>query len=237
MKRILSALILTLLAALCVPTVQAAAPYTTKTVELKTGLYAKMETSEGDMIMELLYKRAPRTVQNFVELATGKKKWMKDGKWMEGKPLYDGTVFHRIIKGFMIQGGDPTGTGSGQVGFRIKMERSPGLNHDQRGRMAMARSSSVDSASSQFYITFGPAPNLDNPQSPYAVFGQLLHGMETLSHLEATPVKSSGRGEMSTPIDTPKLHKVSIIRVADGATEKVSYLVLNAPKGAAEAKN
>ena len=197
----------------------------TKTATLKEGIYAKMQTAMGDMIIELYEKEAPGTVKNFVELAEGKKRWKdpQTGEWQTGKPIYDNTTFHRIVKGFMVQGGDPSGTGSGDVGFTIPMEKSRNLPHDRVGRLAMARRADPDSASSQFYITFGPTTALDNPDRPYAVFGQVIHGIPTLKRLEMVETKLNRGGEKSAPVETVHLKKVEILRVEKDKTQVVSY--------------
>ncbi len=180
---------------------------------LKTGLYAVLDTNQGQLIIELHEEKAPGTVANFVELAEGRKKWKdpQTGEWQEGRPLYDGVVFHRLIPGFMVQGGDPTGTGSGGVGFTIPMERHADLNHDGPGVVAMARRQDPDSAGCQFYITFKATPFLDNPQSPYAVFGQMVHGHDVLQAIEKIPTGPDDR-----PREMVRMEKVTIKRVADG---------------------
>ncbi|MCX7043919.1 MAG: peptidylprolyl isomerase [Candidatus Sumerlaeota bacterium] len=197
----------------------AAAPATT--VTLTEGVYAKMDTTLGPMIIELYENDAPHTVQNFIELAEGKKKWKdpKTGQWQTGKPLYDGTVFHHVIKNFMAQGGDPAGTGAGDVGFTIPFEKSPRLRHDRPGVVAMARTPDPDSAASQFYITFKRADKLDNPPG-YAVFGQVLHGMDTVRALEQAPTDPKSL-EQSRPLQEIKIKKVTIIRVEKGQTAEV----------------
>jgi peptidyl-prolyl cis-trans isomerase A (cyclophilin A) len=114
--------------------------------------------------------KAPLSVQNFIGLATGTKAWKdaKTGKMVKGVPLYNGTIFHRVIPNFMIQGGDPAGTGSGDPGFQIKDETSPDLKFDQPGRLAYANSG-PNTNGSQFFITEAPADYLDGH---YSIFGQ-----------------------------------------------------------------
>lgn len=141
--------------------------------DLKPGekLYATFETSMGDMKAELYWQQAPNTVQNFVELATGKKEWTHPEKHEKStKPLYDNTVFHRVIRGFMIQGGDPLGTGYGGPGYKFKDEFHPELRHNAIGILSMANSG-PNSNGSQFFITEGPTPHLDNR---HTVFGKLV---------------------------------------------------------------
>lgn len=132
----------------------------TKTKEGKR-MIATIETNMGSFSFELLPKIAPGTVDNFVTLAE--------------KGFYDGTIFHRVIDGFMIQGGDPQGNGTGGPGYTIKAEFSD-YKH-VAGTVAMARSADPDSAGSQFYVCLGPAPHLDGQ---YTVFGQTIEGMDTV---------------------------------------------------------
>jgi peptidyl-prolyl cis-trans isomerase A (cyclophilin A) len=141
------------------------------TKELKgTGaIVAKIETNKGTLQCKLLDDKAPITVANFIGLATGKRAWKdpRSGEWVN-KPAYDGTTFHRIIKGFMIQGGDPKGNGSGEPGYVIKDELWDGAKHDKAGLLCMAnRGPNTNGA--QFFITDAPAPHLD---TSYTIFGE-----------------------------------------------------------------
>jgi peptidyl-prolyl cis-trans isomerase A (cyclophilin A) len=130
-------------------------------------LRATIETDLGTLDCELYDKDAPVTVANFVGLARGTRPWKKGGVWVK-TPLYDGTVFHRVVKGFMIQGGDPDGNGTGGPGYFIKNEIIPGAKHE-RGILSMARRMDRDSAGSQFFVMDGKAPHLDGG---YAIFGK-----------------------------------------------------------------
>ncbi|HYX68932.1 MAG TPA: peptidylprolyl isomerase [Terriglobales bacterium] len=123
---------------------------------------AVLHTTAGDMRCVLLPGPAPKTVDNFIGLATGRKDWANPvtGKRVHGKPLYDGVIFHRVIPSFMIQGGDPSGTGSGDVGFTFNDELHPDLLFDQPGRLAMANRG-PNSNSSQFFITEVAVPALN----------------------------------------------------------------------------
>lgn len=129
-----------------------------------------MDTSMGRITCQFFQKQAPVAVANFIGLATGKKAWTDPTtkKEMHGKPFYDHTPFHRVIAGFMIQGGDPTGTGMGDPGFSFKDEFDPNLNFDVAGRLAMANSG-PDTNGSQFFISEQPYPSLNQH---YTVFGQ-----------------------------------------------------------------
>ncbi len=121
------------------------------------------ETTKGRIVARLAEAEAPGTTANFIELAQ--------------KGFYDGLTFHRYAPGFVVQGGDPDGTGMGGSGKHIKLEVSPALKHDAAGVMAMARSQAPDSASSQFYFTLAAAPHLDGN---YAVFGRVTEGLENV---------------------------------------------------------
>jgi len=115
---------------------------------------AIIQTTAGDMKCELYQDKAPRAVANFISLAEGKQAWFdqKSKTVKKGVPLYDGTIFHRVIPGFMIQGGDPTGTGVGQIGYTLKDEFAPDLKFDRPGRLAYANSG-LNTSASQFFIT------------------------------------------------------------------------------------
>jgi len=148
---------------------------------------ATIHTDKGDIVVELHAKKAPQTVNNFVFLA-------KDG-------FYDGVTFHRVIPGFMAQGGDPTGTGSGGPGYTYASEFKADVRHDKPGILSMANTGQPSSDGSQFFITFKPTPHLDDK---HTVFGEVVDGMETLKKLEAA---GSRNGATSEPL---KMEKVTI---------------------------
>ena len=124
-------------------------------------LQAIIETNKGKLTCELYDKQAPITVANFIGLATGKRAWLdpKSSKWMQKKPLYDGLIFHRVIPGFMLQGGDPLGTGTGNPGYRFQDEIVPELRFDRPGLLAMANAGPATNGS-QFFITEGTPTHL-----------------------------------------------------------------------------
>ena len=132
--------------------------------DIPEGNHIKMETEKGDILIELYPDTAPNTVANFKALA--------------GKNYYDGLTFHRVIAGFMAQGGDPDGTGMGGPGYSVKAEFNE--RKHVRGTLAMARSANPDSAGSQFYICFGDTPHLDGQ---YTIFGQVVEGMQAVDDI------------------------------------------------------
>ncbi|HEX2385395.1 MAG TPA: peptidylprolyl isomerase [Candidatus Binatia bacterium] len=147
-------------------------------------LYATMKTSMGDIVVRLFDDKAPKTVANFVDLATGKKEWTdpKTGQ-KTSAPLYNGTIFHRVIPDFMIQGGDPLGNGTGGPGYRFEDEFNPDLRHSKPGILSMANSG-PNTNGSQFFITVKPTPWLDGR---HTVFGEVVKGQEVVNAIVNTP--------------------------------------------------
>jgi peptidyl-prolyl cis-trans isomerase A (cyclophilin A) len=136
-------------------------------------IYATFTTSAGDLVVKLLPEKAPKTVENFVALAEGTKEWTDPtSKQQVKRPLYDGTVFHRVIPDFMIQGGDPLGTGYGGPGFRFADEIGPDNKFDRPGLLAMANSG-PNTNGSQFFITEVPTPHLNRG---HTIFGEVVKG-------------------------------------------------------------
>ncbi|NRD45759.1 peptidylprolyl isomerase [Corallococcus exiguus] len=133
-----------------------------------------METSEGTIVIKLFSKDAPKTVANFVGLATGEQPWInpKTGEREEGKPLYDGVIFHRVIPDFMIQGGDPTGTGRGDPGYRFGDEFKSNRDFDKEGLLAMANAGPGTNGS-QFFITTSMPQFL---KGKHTIFGETVKG-------------------------------------------------------------
>jgi peptidyl-prolyl cis-trans isomerase A (cyclophilin A) len=174
----------------------------------KPGLYATFQTTQGTIVCELYDKDAPITVKNFVDLAEGTKEW-KDPKTgvMKKSRYYDGLTFHRLIPDFMIQGGDPTGTGSGGPGYRFQDEFKPTLKFDKPGRLAMANSG-PNTNGSQFFITDAPTPHLNNA---HTIFGQVIEGMDVVRKIARVQ-----KGPGDRPLQPVVIQKLVIERVAEG---------------------
>jgi peptidyl-prolyl cis-trans isomerase A (cyclophilin A) len=146
-------------------------------------IYATFQTSAGDIVVKLFPEKAPKTVANFVELAEGTREW-KDPRSGEKvkKPLYDGTVFHRVIPEFMIQGGDPLGTGTGGPGYRFEDEIGPDNLFNKPGLLAMANAGPGTNGS-QFFITEVPTPHLNKG---HTIFGEVVKGLELVVKIART---------------------------------------------------
>jgi len=153
-------------------------------------LYATLETSEGNIVCRLFPKDAPKTVENFVGLATGEKAWTHPatGEAMKGTSLYDGTIFHRCIKRFMIQGGDPLGRGTGGPGYKFEDEFQSGRRFDKAGLLAMANAG-PNTNGSQFFITVEPTPWLNGR---HTIFGEVTAGFEVVDKIANVIPKGDG---------------------------------------------
>ncbi len=173
--------------------------------ELQDGLYAEMKTSMGTMLIELEYEKTPMTVTNFVGLAEGN---IKNSAKGPGEPYYDGLVFHRVIKDFMIQGGDPQGSGAGGPGYRFPDEIDPSLKHTGPGILSMANAGPGTNGS-QFFITHKATPWLDGR---HTVFGKVVEGMDVLDKIANVP---TGPGDR--PAQPITIEKVTIKRVGEKA--------------------
>jgi len=167
-------------------------------------LYATLKTNMGVIVIRLFEDKAPKTVENFVGLATGTKEWTDPRTGQKVKqPLYNGTIFHRVIPGFMIQGGDPLGRGTGGPGYRFADEFHPDLRHNKAGILSMANAG-PNTNGSQFFITLAPTPHLDNRHS---VFGEVVQGQEVV-----VAIGNSSRGANDRPVKDAVLQDVVISR-------------------------
>ena len=168
-------------------------------------LYAHFTTSEGNFTARLFDKETPNTVANFSGLADGSKEWTDPRSGQKVKqPYYNGTIFHRVIDGFMIQGGDPLGTGTGGPGYKFADEFSPKLRHSKAGLLSMANAG-PNTNGSQFFITLVPTPWLDNKHS---VFGEVVEGMDIVNKIGATPTSKPG----DRPVKPITIQSVTIER-------------------------
>ena len=173
----------------------------TSAKSMKGKKMAIIHTSEGEIKVKLFEKEAPETVANFVGLATGEKEWTKGGKSMKGTPLYNGTIFHRVIPNFMIQGGDPDGTGMGGPGYKFKDEFDPSLTFTKPGLLAMANAGPGTNGS-QFFITVAATPWLNNK---HTIFGEVEGeaDMAVVNKIVGTP-----KGAQDRPTNPPTITKI-----------------------------
>ena len=171
------------------------------------GLYAVIYTSMGNIVCILYEKSAPLAVANFRGLATGTKPWKdRETGRMRHTPLYTKTTFHRVIPGFMIQGGDPSGDGTGEPGYKFKNEVDPTLNFDQPGMLAMANSG-PDTNGCQFFITVAAADHLNGN---YTIFGRVVSGQEVAENISKVP-RDEANDKPNTPVT---IKAVAIKKVA-----------------------
>ena len=170
------------------------------------GTYAVFNTTEGTIVCRLFEKEAPKTVANFTELAEGKREWTHPvgGKKSKDK-LYDGTIFHRVIPNFMIQGGDPAGTGFGGPGYKFEDEtKGSPYNFDKPGKLAMANAGPGTNGS-QFFITVAPTQWLTGN---HTIFGEVVEGQETVDKIVTLP-----RDRNDKPTKDIKINSLTIERV------------------------
>ena len=167
-------------------------------------VYADFTTSEGNFSIRLNDQETPKTVENFVGLAEGTKEWTDPRSNQKVKaPYYDGIVFHRVIDGFMIQGGDPLGKGIGGPGYEFEDEFHPSLRHTKAGILSMANRG-PNTNGGQFFITLGPTPHLDNRHS---VFGEVVEGMDVVRKIGSTKVGPQDRPVKDVVIESVKIRR------------------------------
>jgi peptidyl-prolyl cis-trans isomerase A (cyclophilin A) len=164
---------------------------------------ATIVTNKGSFTVTLMPDHAPKTVQNFVELATGGRDWTdpRNGE-VSSDPLYNGTIFHRVIDGFMIQGGDPTGTGTGGPGYRFEDECPPdGPTFNQAGRLAMANAGPGTNGS-QFFVTVAETPHLNGR---HTIFGQVTEGYDVVESI--AEAKTGGQDK---PVEDVVIERIDV---------------------------
>jgi peptidyl-prolyl cis-trans isomerase A (cyclophilin A) len=194
------------------------------------GLYVAFNTTMGRIVCKFYEKEAPVTVANFVALARGVKEWTdpKTGQKVR-KPFYNGITFHRVIPDFMIQGGDPTGTGMGDGGVpTIIDEFDPSLKFDQKGRLAMANTGMPHTGATQFFITDSLPAHLNGK---HTIFGQVVEGQDVVAKIAAVPREPQNSAHPDRPLTPVVIQRVTIKRVgpAPAAAPKA------APKAATKA--
>lgn len=181
------------------------------------GLYAVIYTSMGNIVCRLFEDEAPKAVANFVGLAKGTKAWTNPdtGKLMH-KPLYSGTTFHRVIPDFMIQGGDPTGTGTGSPGYEFADEINPDRKFDRPGILAMANHG-ANTNGSQFFITVAAAEHLNGG---YTVFGEVVSGQDVADAIAKVPRDADDKPLAPVEIKAIAIHRVGAATAASSIPPK-----------------
>lgn len=174
--------------------------------DLGDGVFADIQTNKGNIILRLEHEKTPVTVANFVSLAEGNNPFVADE--YKNKPYYNGLIFHRVMKDFMIQGGDPLGTGRGNPGYKFMDEVNDSLFHDRKGILSMANAGPTTNGS-QFFITHAPTPWLNGR---HTIFGEVVEGMAVVDSIANVPVGGANR-----PVDSIVMNKVEIIRIGKEA--------------------
>ncbi|MFB3917342.1 MAG: peptidylprolyl isomerase [Terriglobales bacterium] len=170
------------------------------------GTYATFDTTQGTIVCRLFESDAPKTVQNFVELAEGKREWKDAVSGKKGPgPLYNGTIFHRVIPNFMIQGGDPSGTGMGGPGYKFEDEtKGSPYKFDRAGKLAMANAG-PNTNGSQFFITVAPAPWLTGN---HTIFGEVVEGQDVADKIANAPRNRQDRPNTEIKINSVRIERV-----------------------------
>lgn len=167
--------------------------------------YVILKTSMGNIVVRFFRDKAPNTVANFVNLAMGTKQWTNpDTGKVTSEPLYNGVFFHRVIPKFMIQTGDPSGSGAGKTGFNLMSEATPEMVFDRRGLVAMATAMDPNSGSTQFFITLDPFPHLNGK---YAIFGEVVEGMEVAVAISEVPRDARDKPKSPVSIESVSLEE------------------------------
>jgi len=202
------------------------------------GIYANIETNKGKIIVQLFSEEAPLTVANFITLAEGTNSKVTDS--LKGKKFYDGITFHRVIKDFMIQGGDPLGNGQGGPGYKFYDEFNPKLRHDSKGILSMANSG-FNTNGSQFFITYKPTPWLDaytnenqlkdcsNPRvGCHSVFGKVVSDLDMLDSIANSDIIKKitivKKGAVAKGFDAVKVFEEEISKSAEKELERIAEM-------------
>jgi len=181
-------------------------------IPLKPGVYATFNTSKGEIVAVLYEKDTPASVKNFVDLAQGTKAWRDpQTRAMVKRPMYNNITFHRVLRGQMIQSGDPTGSSAHDCGVTIPDETRLGLQFDRAGRLAVANSGTPNSGGCQFFITDDLVRSWNQQ---YTIFGQVVSGMEVVDAISHAPLHGD------KPVEPVKLISVTISRVGPGPEDK-----------------
>jgi peptidyl-prolyl cis-trans isomerase A (cyclophilin A) len=176
-----------------------------ETVSRAPGTYAIFDTSQGTIVCRLFEKEAPQTVANFVGLAEGTKEFKDPRTGQKVKrTFYDGLSFHRVIPQFMIQGGCPLGTGTGDPGYRFADEFHPSLRHDKAGKLSMANAG-PNTNGSQFFLTVAPTPWLDNK---HAIFGEVVEGLDLAIKISELPRGANDKPKEPVILKTLRIERV-----------------------------
>jgi len=202
--------------------------------DLKEGMYADIQTEKGTIVVQLYFEDTPNTVANFVSLATGTNNEVSED--YKGKPFYDGLKFHRVIEHFMIQGGDPEGTGSGGTGYKFEDEFPVDKTgsflhiHDAAGVLSMANSG-YNTNSSQFFITHNATPHLDGK---HTVFGQVVKGQEVVDAIKQgdvmTKIEIIRKGSSAKKFDAAKVFSAHLSKFEDKLKRKAAEKINRAKK-------
>ena len=194
--------------------------------DLEDGIYAEFNTNKGSFVAELYFQETPITVANFVSLAEGKSHKMLDSTYQK-KKYYDGLIFHRVIKDFMIQSGDPSGTGTGNPGYGFPDEIVDTLTHDSKGILSMANAGPGTNGS-QFFISLNETPWLDGK---HTVFGKVVQGIEVVDSIGQVPTAVADK-----PVDDVVIETLKIIRKGKAAKNFEAPKVFEAKLAETKAK-
>lgn len=195
----------------------------TQPLTLTAGTYAVFHTTDGDFIAKLFADKAPKTVENFVGLATGKKEWTHPiTQVVSSKPLYNNTLIYRIVKDVQIDGGDPTNKGYGGPGYTLDLEISPDLKFDAPGMLAMANSGRNKANGSRWFITLMPLPDFTGR---YPIFGKVIGGLDVVREISRKPTRRP-----LEPLEPTVVNTIDIVEIPPNHTTTASFSTENGVK-------